>query len=211
MRIVLLGPPGAGKGTFAEQASKTLGLPHISTGDLFRAAIKNETDLGKKVKDILAQGLLVPDDLTIGLVRQRLAEPDAQAGWILDGFPRTIPQAEALQDISPVEMVLNLEVDDALILQRLTGRRICRNCGRIYHIVSMPPKKDGVCDVCGGELYTRPDDQESAIKTRLAAYREQTEPLVAWYNEKKLLVPLRGSGTPESVYSAFERILQNRG
>jgi adenylate kinase len=210
MRIVLLGPPGAGKGTFAAQASTNLNLPHISTGDLFREAIKNETDLGKKVKNILAQGLLVPDDLTIGLVKERLAAADAQGGWILDGFPRTIPQAEALQEISPVDMVLNLEVDDALILERLTGRRICRNCGRIYHVVTMPPKKEGICDVCGGELYTRPDDQEAAIKTRLAAYREQTEPLVAWYQERKVLVPLRGSGTPDSVYAAFEKILEDR-
>lgn len=210
MKIVLLGPPGAGKGTFASQASKLLGLPHISTGDLFREAIRNETSLGKKVKDILAQGRLVPDDLTIGLVRERLSLQDAETGWILDGFPRTIPQAEALQEISPVEMVLNLEVEDSLILERLTGRRICRNCGKIYHIVTIPPKKEGICDVCGGALYVRPDDQESAIKTRLAAYREQTEPLVRWYEEKQLLTPLRGTGTPESVYAAFEEILRNR-
>jgi len=210
MKIVLLGPPGAGKGTFASQASKLLGLPHISTGDLFREAIKNETSLGKRVKDILAQGRLVPDDLTIGLVRERLALPDAKEGWILDGFPRTIPQAEALQEISSAEMVLNMEVEDSLILERLTGRRICRNCGKIYHIVTIPPKKDGICDVCGGELYVRPDDQESAIKTRLAAYREQTEPLVRWYEDRKLLIPLRGTGTPESVYAAFEEILRKR-
>ncbi|MCE5257289.1 MAG: adenylate kinase [Spirochaetaceae bacterium] len=210
MKIVLLGPPGAGKGTFAAQASKRLGLPHISTGDLFRAAIKNETSLGKKVKDILANGLLVPDELTIGLVKDRLLQPDAADGWILDGFPRTIPQAEALQEINPAELVLNLEVDDGLILQRLMGRRICRNCGKIYHMVTMPPKRDGICDACGGELYTRSDDQEDSIKTRLAAYREQTEPLVQWYGDRNLLIPLRGKGTPDSVYAAFEEVLRNR-
>ena len=206
MKMVFLGPPGAGKGTLAAMASKNLGLPHISTGDLFRAAIKNETPLGKTVKSVLAEGKLVPDDLTIALVKERLSMADTGKGWILDGFPRTIPQAEALQSLAPVDIVVNFEVKDELILYRLTGRRVCRNCGRIYHVATMAPDREGVCDACGGELYIRSDDREESIKTRLEAYRDQTEPLIAWYGKLGLLVAVDGSGSPQSVYEKFAEV-----
>lgn len=206
MNMIFLGPPGAGKGTLASMASRSMEVPHISTGDLFRAAIKNETDLGKKVKDILAEGRLVPDDLTVALVKERLALPDAAKGWILDGFPRTIGQAEALEAIAKVGLVVNFDVPDDTILFRLTGRRLCRNCGKVYHIVTMPAKKEGICDACGGELYVRPDDKEDAIKTRLAAYRGQTAPLIDWYDKRDNLATIDGSGSPEAVYREFSRI-----
>lgn len=210
MKMIFLGPPGAGKGTLAGIASRQLGISHISTGDLFRAAVKNDTELGKKVKSILAEGKLVPDDLTVALVRERLSLPDAATGWILDGFPRTIGQAEALQTIDSVDLVVNFDVDDALILSRLTGRRVCKNCGRIYHVVTMPPKKEGLCDDCGGPLYIRPDDQEESIKTRLAAYREQTAPLIAWYGQRGLLVTIDGSGSPDAVSARFFEAVQKQ-
>lgn len=206
MKMVFLGPPGAGKGTLAAMASAKKGLPHISTGDLFRAAIKNETELGKKVKSILAEGRLVPDDLTIALVKERLALDDASKGWILDGFPRTIGQAAALQSIDPTELVVNFDVPDSMIVFRLTGRRVCKNCGKIYHISTMPPAREGVCDACGGPLYTRPDDSEGSIKTRLAAYREQTEPLIDWYGKLGILVTIDGSGSPDAVYERFAEV-----
>ena len=206
MKMVFLGPPGAGKGTLAAMASSKKGLPHISTGDLFRAAVKNETELGKQVKNILAEGRLVPDDLTIALVVERLALPDAAHGWILDGFPRTIGQAEALQSIDAVELVVNFDVRDEIILFRLMGRRVCKSCGKIYHTMTMPPKREGICDVCGGQLYTRPDDSEESIKTRLAAYREQTEPLIDWYGQLGILVTIDGSGAPEIVYKRFMEV-----
>lgn len=208
MKMVFLGPPGAGKGTLAAMASKRLGVPHISTGDLFRSAIKNETELGKKVKSILAEGSLVPDGLTISLVKERLSLADARNGWILDGFPRTIIQAEALQSIDEVDLVVNFDVQDGTILFRLTGRRVCRNCGRIYHISTMPPAREGICDACGGPLYTRPDDSEESIKTRLAAYRDQTEPLIQWYGDLDRLKTIDGSGSPDSVYERFSEVLR---
>lgn len=208
MKMVFLGPPGAGKGTLAAMASKKLGVPHISTGDLFRAAIKNETELGKKVKSILAEGSLVPDGLTISLVKERLSLADAKNGWILDGFPRTVVQAEALQSIDKVDLVVNFDVQDEMILFRLTGRRVCRDCGKIYHISNMPPVKEGVCDACGGQLYTRSDDHEESIKTRLAAYRDQTEPLIRWYGNLDRLVTIDGSGSPDSVYERFSEVLR---
>ncbi len=203
MKMVFLGPPGAGKGTLAALASKNMGLPHISTGDLFRSAIKNETDTGKKVKGILAEGKLVPDDLTIAIIRERLDADDARNGWILDGFPRTTGQAEALETIAPVDLVVNFDVPDPTILFRLTGRSICKDCGKIYHASTMPPAVPGVCDMCGGSLYVRPDDREEAIRTRLNAYREQTEPLIAWYGSRGRLVTIDGSGSPDAVYARF--------
>lgn len=208
MKLVFLGPPGAGKGTLAVRAAEHLHIPHISTGDLFRAAIKHETPLGLKVKGILAEGKLVPDDLTIALVEERLGAADAAPGWILDGFPRTTAQAEALDGFSPPDMVVNFDVEDALILARLTGRLVCKACGRVYHAIRIPPQKQGICDGCSGELYTRPDDSETAIKTRLAAYRSQTAPLIDWYGVRDRLVTIDGSGMPDEVYEVFREILQ---
>lgn len=203
MKLIFLGPPGAGKGTLAALASERLAVPHISTGDLFRAAVKAGTPLGLQVKDILASGGLVPDALTIGIVKERLSGSEAGKGWILDGFPRTVAQAEALQDFAPAELVVNFDVEDAVILKRLTGRRVCRACGKIYHVVSMPPAREGVCDVCGGEVYTRSDDRDEAIRNRLVQYRSQTAPLIDWYGKSGLLVTIDGTGSPELVYARF--------
>jgi len=207
MKLIFLGPPGAGKGTIADLAVKALGLPHISTGDLFRAAVKDETPLGLKVKGILASGGLVPDDVTIALVRERLAAPDARSGWILDGFPRTIPQAEALEGIAPADKVVNFDVADEVVIGRLSTRRVCRGCGKIYNVRTMPPKKEGVCDSCGGEVYTRDDDKESSIKTRLENYRRQTAPLIEWYGKRGKLLTIDGVGAPGEVLGRFERAI----
>ncbi len=203
MNLIFLGPPGAGKGTIAALAIKTLGLPHISTGDLFRAAVKNETPLGLKVKDILASGGLVPDRITIDLVAERLCAPDAAKGWILDGFPRTIPQAEALAAIAEVDRVVNFDVADEVVIRRLAGRRVCRACGKIYHVTSMPPAREGLCDLCSGEVYTRPDDAEEAIRVRLENYRRQTAPLIEWYGSRGCLLTIDGVGSPEVVLGRF--------
>ena len=208
MKLIFLGPPGAGKGTIADLAVKALGLPHISTGDLFRAAVKDETPLGLKVKGILASGGLVPDDVTIALVRERLAAQDARSGWILDGFPRTIPQAEALEGLAPADRVVNFDVADEVVIGRLSTRRVCRGCGKIYNVRTMPPKKDGVCDACGGEVYTRDDDKESSIKTRLENYRKQTAPLIDWYGKRGKLLTIDGVGAPEEVLGRLERALE---
>jgi len=207
MKLIFLGPPGAGKGTLADLAVDELKLPHISTGDLFRAAVKDGTPLGLKVKDILASGGLVPDDLTIALVRERLAQPDAARGWILDGFPRTIPQAEALEALEPADKAVNFDVPDNIVVERLSTRRVCRACGKIYNVKGMPPKKEGVCDVCGGEVYTRDDDKESSIRTRLENYRKQTEPLIAWFGGRGKLVTIDGTGGPSAVLERFRKAL----
>ncbi len=204
MKLIFLGPPGAGKGTIADLAVEKLGLPHISTGDLFRAAVKNGTPLGLKVKDIMASGGLVPDELTIALVQERLTNKDVAKGWILDGFPRTIPQAEALDKIAPADSAVNFEVADEIVVGRLSGRRVCRTCGKIYHEKNMPPKKAGVCDVDGGELYIRDDDKEAAIKVRLETYRKQTAPLIDWYGKKGKLLTIDGVGAPADVLVRFE-------
>ena len=207
MNLIFLGPPGAGKGTLADLAVADLKLPHISTGDLFRAAVKNETPLGLKVKDILASGGLVPDDVTIALVKERLSAADAKKGWILDGFPRTIAQAEALEGIAAVDKAVNFEVADEVVVGRLSTRRVCRACGKTYNTKTMPTKKEGVCDACGGEVYTRDDDKESSIRTRLENYRKQTAPLIDWYREKGKLLTIDGVGEPKAVYARFNKVL----
>lgn len=207
MKLIFLGPPGAGKGTLADLAVEALGIPHISTGDLFRAAVKNETPLGLKVKSILASGGLVPDDVTIELVRGRLAEKDAAKGWVLDGFPRTIPQAEALKAIAPADKAVNFEVADGIVLERLTGRRVCKACGKIYHLKNMPPRKEGLCDACGGALYIRDDDKESAIQVRLDLYRKQTAPLIEWYGARGKLLTIDGVGAPALVLERFKKAI----
>ncbi|HET7838647.1 MAG TPA: adenylate kinase [Rectinemataceae bacterium] len=208
MKLIFLGPPGAGKGTIADLAMEELRLPHISTGDLFRAAVKNGSPLGLKVKGIMESGGLVPDDLTIALVTERLGEPDAAKGWILDGFPRTIPQAEALEKLAAADKVVNFEVADEIVVGRLSGRRVCRSCGKIYHEKNMPPKKAGVCDLDGGELYTRDDDKEAAIKVRLETYRKQTAPLIDWYGKKGKLLTIDGVGAPAAVLVRFKDALK---
>lgn len=199
MKLIFLGPPGAGKGTIAGLAAKELAVPQISTGDIFRDAIKRETDLGKRVKAIVGRGDLVPDDLTVSLVRERLAEPDAAKGFILDGFPRTIPQAEALEGFQKLDAAINFEIPDEVVMLRLTGREVCRSCGAIYHVRNMPTRVKGVCDRCGGPTYTRDDDRPESIRNRLEVYRRQTEPLIAFYRQRGLLRDVDSSTTPEET------------
>lgn len=197
MRAILMGPPGAGKGTQAADLIKRYQIPHISTGDMFRAAIKAGTALGLKAKAFMDAGSLVPDEVTIGIVAERLAEPDCSKGFLLDGFPRTVAQANALDKIlvdlqMTLEGVLNIEVDEEKLLERLTGRRICRQCGATYHMVFNPPATDNVCDQCGGELYQRSDDTLETAKNRLQVYNDQTQPLIEYYREKGLLREING-------------------
>jgi adenylate kinase len=200
MKLIFLGPPGAGKGTLATLVSKEHGIPQVSTGDMFREAIKKETELGRKVKAILASGELVPDEVTVDLVKERLAQADAKKGYILDGFPRTIPQAEALEKFQTLDAVVNFAIDDAQVVQRLSGREVCRNCGAIYHVTNMPSREKGVCDKCGGPLYTRPDDTLESITNRLSVYRKQTEPLIEFYRSRKLLKDIDSSKSPDDTH-----------
>lgn len=191
MRMILLGPPGAGKGTQAANLSAALQIPHISTGDIFRANIKGGTDLGKLAKSYIDAGKLVPDDVTISIVEQRLANDDCKRGFIMDGFPRTIPQAEKFDSMlqklnTGVELVVNIQVPDAAIIKRMSGRRMC-SCGRTYHVENNPPIKEGICDVCGNALYIRDDDREETVKERLHTYHEQTSPLIDYYHKKELI------------------------
>ena len=208
MKLVFLGPPGAGKGTLAAKAVEFLQIPHISTGAIFRAAIANKTTLGLKVKEIIDAGKLVDDETTIALVRERLAEADAQKGYILDGFPRTIAQAEALEGFSMVDRVVNFDIPDTAVIERLSGRRVCKNCGANYHILFNKPKKEGICDLCGGELYTRDDDKAEAIQKRLEVYRAQTAPLIDYYRKKGLLVDVDARPAVDQVIANFRRALQ---
>jgi adenylate kinase len=207
MKLIFLGPPGAGKGTLAGLVSKELGIPQISTGDIFRDAIKRETELGKKVKEIVSRGDLVPDELTVSLVKERLAQPDAAKGYILDGFPRTIPQAEALEAFEALDSAINFRIRDREVIKRLSGRRVCKNCGAIYNVDNMPPKKEGVCDVCGGPLYTRPDDTVESITNRLEVYKKQTEPLIHFYEKRRLLRNVNSDKTPQDTLEQLRKVL----
>ena len=190
--IILMGPPGAGKGTLAKQLKDALNLVHISTGDMFRDAIKAGTELGNLAASYINKGDLVPDDVTIGLVRERLSQDDCANGFLLDGFPRTLPQAEALQVITKeisrqIDVVVNLDCDNNELVRRISGRRVCRSCGAPYHVVTLKPKVEGVCDLCGGELYQRKDDNEEALKVRLEHYVQDTKPLLDYYANLGLL------------------------
>lgn len=207
MRFVIFGPPGAGKGTMAVEASAAYGLPHVSTGDLFRVAIRKGSALGLYVKGIIDAGSLVPDEATIDLVKERLARPDAAKGWLLDGFPRTIGQARALGDFCPEDWVIDLEVPDTVIVERLSGRRMCSGCAHSFHLKFKPPKKEGLCDACGSPLYVRDDDREESVRNRLVAYRTLTAPLVDHYRDKGNLVPVNGNGTPEAVWARLKLVM----
>jgi adenylate kinase len=204
MRLVLVGPPGAGKGTQAQFIAAHLAVPKISTGDIFRANVSQGTPLGKQAKEYMDAGDLVPDEITIGMVRERLAEPDAARGFLLDGFPRTVPQAGQLDDIlaemdTKLDVVLELVVDADEVVRRLSGRRTCRNCGHIWHVDFDPPAKEGICDICGGELFQRDDDQADTIRHRLDVYEEQTAPLIGYYANRGILVGIDATGPVDDV------------
>ena len=193
MNLILLGAPGAGKGTLASYLIEKMGVPSVSTGNILREAIANKTELGQKAKAFMDAGQLVPDQLVIDLLRDRIAQDDCKNGFILDGFPRTIPQAEALDQIASIDCALSLEVDDAVIEGRMTGRRVCLKCGATYHIKANPPKQEGVCDVCGDTLHIRKDDKPDVVKHRLATYHEQTEPLKDYYGAQGKLKSIDGA------------------
>jgi adenylate kinase len=207
MKLIFLGPPGAGKGTLAVKAVEIIGCPHISTGAIFREAIAAQSPLGLKVKAIIDAGKLVDDDTTIELVKERLAQPDAQKGYILDGFPRTIPQAQALAQFSVVEKVINFDIPDSGVLERLGGRRVCRKCGYNFHTVFNKPKVENVCDKCGGEVYTRDDDRPEAVQKRLEVYRAQTAPLIDFYRQQGILIDIDASPMVDEIVVNFKRIL----
>jgi adenylate kinase len=208
MNLVFLGPPGAGKGTIASQAKKHYDIPHISTGDLFRNHIKHETELGRQVKAILSGGDLVPDSITIAMVKERLAEDDAKKGFILDGFPRTIAQAEALKGMTALDAVVNFELGREEVIKRLSGRRMCKSTGKIYHLIYDPPKKEGVDDETGEPLMQREDDKAEAIAHRLDVYLDQTEPLIAYYKKAGLLLDIDASPSPNIVMKQLVVVLK---
>ena len=205
MKLIFLGPPGAGKGTLALRASEILGVPQISTGSIFRAAVAAASALGLKVKEIMDAGKLVDDEITIAIVKERLSKDDVQKGYILDGFPRTIPQAEALAAFSSVEKVVNFDIPDANLIERLSGRRVCHKCGYNFHAIFNKPSKEGVCDHCGGAIYIREDDKPEAIKKRLEVYREQTAPLIDYYRRKDLLLDIDAAPMVDTVVANFKK------
>ncbi|AJF07219.1 adenylate kinase [Geoalkalibacter subterraneus] len=215
MKLILLGPPGAGKGTQAQMLMEKFSIPQISTGDILRSAVKNATPMGVKAKEYMDAGALVPDDVVVGIVRERLQQADCANGFILDGFPRTVPQADALTDTLDelslgLDAVISLEVDTDALVSRLTGRRTCPSCGKGYHVDFDPPSKGGVCDACGGNLVQRDDDREETIRKRLDVYREQTAPLVDYYRKGGLLVEVDGMAGIDEVGRQILSILEAR-
>jgi adenylate kinase len=210
--LILLGAPGAGKGTQAGSIAAEYGIPHISTGDILRGAVKNQTEMGKAAQKFMDAGELVPDSVVIGIIKDRLQEPDTAGGFLMDGFPRTIPQAEALDEAldgldRSVTKVIVLLVDEDLLLRRLTGRRICRSCQAPFHVSFNTPKQEGVCDRCGGELYQRDDDTEATVRNRLEVYRNQTEPLIEYYDQAGVVARIDGSRLPEVTYEDIRAAL----
>jgi adenylate kinase len=209
MKLIFLGAPGAGKGTIAKMTAEKYSIPQISTGDLFRENMAGETELGKKAKEFIDKGELVPDEITVGMLKERIAKEDCQKGYILDGFPRTIPQAEAFESIDKVDKVINFEVTEETVMKRLTTRRTCKGCGAIFNVVTIPPKVEGVCDKCGGELVQRSDETEEVIKNRLVVYHEQTAPLVDFYRKKGLIADVDANPTgPEPIFAETVKVLQ---
>jgi adenylate kinase len=213
MLIILLGPPGAGKGTQAERIVNERNLAYIATGDILRNAVKNATTLGRKAKHYMDQGQLVPDELVVEIVKDRLLDPDCAQGALLDGFPRTVSQAKFLEQVLPeigfgIDKVLSIEVDEKELIERLTGRRVCSDCGASYHLKFKPPQVRNVCDQCGGDLYQRDDDTLETVQERLLVYKKQTEPLIKFYQDKKLLAQINGNQEIDKVYKQINDILE---
>jgi len=212
MNIILLGPPGAGKGTQAKKIAENYKLPHISTGDILRENISNNTPLGIKARSYMSRGELVPDELLITIIKERLSRQDCSNGFLLDGYPRTIPQADALQMILTesnrnIDVVLNIDVDDEELIKRLSGRRMCK-CGASYHVIFNLPEKDGVCNLCKGKLYQREDDKEEAIKNRLIVYKKQTQPLIEYYKDKGLIRTIDGGQEILMIFEDIKKVLE---
>lgn len=212
MRVAFLGPPGAGKGTQARELAQTWGVAHVATGDMLREAVKADTPLGREAKRFMDQGALVPDEVVVGAAQERLGWPDAARGFILDGFPRTIAQADALAQMlkglgQALDRVVYFDVSETELLRRLTGRRVCRACGASYHVVSAPPAREGVCDVCGGALEQRVDDRESTVRNRLQVYARQTAPLLDYYRDRSLLVTVAAEGPVDAIRAAIGQAL----
>jgi len=210
--LILLGPPGAGKGTQAKQLVEVYSIPQISTGDILRAAVKEGTELGKQAKSCMDKGELVPDEVVIGIIEERLKQSDCKEGYILDGFPRTVPQAEALDGIlskmgSKIDHVVSIEAPDDELMGRLTGRWTCKGCGAMYHEKNKPPKEAGKCDACGGEIYQRDDDKAETIKERLKVYNAQTEPLIDYYSKKGLVRKIEGLGSIDEIFERVKAVL----
>lgn len=212
MKIIMLGAPGAGKGTQAKMIAEKFSIPHISTGDIFRANIKNGTELGKKAKEFMDKGQLVPDELTVEILLDRVANDDCKNGYVLDGFPRTIPQADVLDKEltklgDKVDFAINVDVPDENIVRRMSGRRACLKCGATYHIEHIPPKKEGICDTCGSELVQRDDDKPETVQNRLKVYHEQTQPLIEYYDKKNILKNVDGTKDMQEVFTDIVNIL----
>ena len=212
MKIIMLGAPGAGKGTQAKMIADKYGVPHVSTGDIFRATIKNGTELGMEAKKYMDQGLLVPDELTVKILLDRVSQPDCKNGYVLDGFPRTIPQAEVLDKAlaelgESIDYAIDVDVPDENIVKRMSGRRACVSCGATYHVVHVPPKKEGICDRCGSELILRDDDKPETVKNRLDVYHKQTQPLIDFYTKKGVLKTVDGTVDMQDVFKAIVAIL----
>ncbi len=212
MKLVLLGPPGAGKGTQAKQMIDKYSIPQISTGDILRQAVKDGTQMGKEAKTYMDKGELVPDGVIIGIVKDRIQADDCKDGYIFDGFPRTVAQAEALDSMlndlgTQLDAVVSIEVPEEDVVKRLSGRRTCKSCGTLFHVMFNPPAKEDVCDACGGELYQRDDDNETTIRQRLSVYTNQTSPLIDYYSKAEILKPVPGTGAPDTIFEAICKVL----
>lgn len=207
MKLILLGAPGAGKGTQAQKLVKHFKIPQISTGDLLRAAVAKGTDPGKRANEYMTAGKLVPDEIVIDIIQERLKEDDCKNGFILDGFPRTIAQAGKLKEIADIDAVVNIDVDTNILVERLTGRRTCKNCNAVFHMVFNPPKEEGICDACGGELYQRADDNEETVRNRVETYNENTAPLIDYYKDSGKLRNVDGQGGIDGIFQNILKVL----